>query len=66
MEKGALKEHLVVLGAERDQKLRWASEIRVGDEVYMQSNLFWMAAVVTGKGPGDFGFSASLGWIVYF
>ena len=66
LEKGALKEHLDELGAERAQKLQWASEFRVGDEVYVQGNLFWMAAVVAGKGPGGiFGFLASLGWIFF-
>ena len=53
LEKEALKEHLDELGAERDQKLKW-SEFRVGDEVYVQRNLFWMAAVVAGKEPGGF------------
>ena len=51
LEEEALKEHR---GAERAQKLQWASEFRVGDEVYVQRNLFWMPAAVTGKGPGGF------------
>ena len=54
LEKEALKEHLDELGAERAQKIQWASEFRVGDEVCVQRNLFWMAAVVAGKEPGGF------------
>ena len=61
LEKGAFKEHLDELGPKETKNLDGRASLVVGDEVYVQRNLFWMAAVVAEKGPVFFGGISAFG-----